>query len=64
MLGTYHRLNLPVWASNREVIKAASRKLKNWRNPKEREARHKFYRTMIDYHQKARKLYNYVQRGS
>jgi hypothetical protein len=55
---TYQRLNLHVGASNREVIKAASKKLK----PKvryafmHREARHQFYRDMIAHHNMARDL--------
>lgn len=55
MYGTYQRLNVSVYASNREVIRAASRKLKpSARHSREyREGRHLFYRNMIEYHAKA-----------
>ena len=52
MYGTYCRLNVHVYASNREVIKAASRKLKPEvrRSREQRDARHRFYRSMLEYH--------------
>ncbi len=53
MFGTYNRLNVRVSASNIAVIRAARRKLKNPRNPAEREARHNFYRAMLAYHASA-----------
>jgi hypothetical protein len=57
MFGTYCRLNVHVYASNREVIKAAKGKLaKSALGPKDREARKRFYRTMLDYHRDARKM--------
>jgi len=55
---TYQRLRVRVSASNREVIHAASRKLK----PSvryafmHRDARHEFYRNMIAHHNMARAL--------
>lgn len=49
-MSTYGRLGVHVWASDREVIKAASTKLKNKFNRAEREARHKFYRRMLEEH--------------
>ena len=52
MFGTYERLNVHVYASNITVIREA----RNPRNPKEREARKKFYRMMLDYHEQARNL--------
>lgn len=63
MYGTYCRLNLPVWASNREVIHAASKKLKkrSRHDRKRRDVRHKFYRNMLQYHANARELYRRVQ---
>jgi uncharacterized protein (DUF305 family) len=60
MFGTYQRLHVSVHASNREVIKAASKKLK----PKVRyaymyrDARHEFYRNMLAHHAMARDLAN------
>ena len=58
MVGTYQRLNLSVYASNREVIRAASRKLKpSARRSREyREGRHLFYRNMLEYHAEALRL--------
>jgi EAL domain-containing protein (putative c-di-GMP-specific phosphodiesterase class I) len=58
MLGTYHRLNLHVSASDREVVRAARLKIDRMfrRDPDVKEARKHFYRTMIDYHHKAQDL--------
>lgn len=58
MYGTYQRLNLPVWASNREVIRAARRKVaKRFRYGRMmRAARHSFYREMLSYHANAQAL--------
>jgi hypothetical protein len=58
MYGTYCRLHVHVYASNIEVIRCASRKLKKSarHDRKAREARHAFYRQMLDYHQEARRL--------
>lgn len=58
MLGTYNRLDVSVWASNRQVIKAASKVLmKKVRTARHcREARHKFYREILECHQMARNL--------
>lgn len=62
MYGTYCRLNLPVWASDREVIRAASKKLKRRfrHDRKRRDVRHEFYRNMLQYHADARELYRAV----
>ncbi len=53
MYGTYCRLNLHVLASNRALIKAASRIIRpEFRYSRESRAeRHKFYRQMIEYHE-------------
>lgn len=53
--GTYQRLGVTVFASHREVIKAASRKLKPEArfNRKHRTARHAFYRDMLAGHRAA-----------
>lgn len=55
-MSTYGRLNVHVWASNRQVIKAASTKLRDKFNPKEREVRHKFYRLMLEEHKAHQEL--------
>ncbi len=46
MYGTYLRLGVRVWASDRTVIRAARRKLTRSarRDPAKREARKRFYR--------------------
>ena len=58
MLGTYHRLNVHVWASNLDVIRAARRKLKKKARKARnvREQRHAFYRAMLYHHRKAQEL--------
>jgi hypothetical protein len=58
MFATYQRLGVHIYASDREVIRAASRKLKRSVRfaRKHRKARHAFYRQMLRYHLKARKL--------
>lgn len=58
MYGTYQRLNVPVTASARTVIRAASRKLKpTARYARDmREARHAFYREMLAHHADERGL--------
>jgi hypothetical protein len=58
MFGTYCRLDVHVFATNREVIRAASLKLKKsvrYRHA-HRDARHAFYRAMLDYHKTERAL--------
>jgi hypothetical protein len=52
---TYQRLSVTVFASNRAVIKAASRKLKCKARfaRKHRTARHAFYREMLACHRAA-----------
>ncbi|MFZ5693265.1 MAG: hypothetical protein ACOY5F_18685 [Pseudomonadota bacterium] len=58
MLGTYHRLNVHVFASWRDVIRAASTKLKREarRDPARRDARKVFYREMLRHHRDAQEL--------
>jgi hypothetical protein len=58
MYGTYLRLDVPVWASNRAVIRAARRKLTRSarRDPTKREARKRFYREMLEHHANAQRL--------
>ena len=52
---TYQRLGVTVFATNREVIKAAARKLKREARfaRKHRAARHAFYREMLTCHRAA-----------
>jgi hypothetical protein len=58
MYGTYLRLGVTVWASDRAVIRAARRKLARSarRDPAKREARKRFYREMLKHHANARRL--------
>ena len=62
-VGTYNRLNLHVGASNRDVVRAASKKLqrKVRFDRKHRKERHAFYRTMIKQHRDARKLFDHFR---
>jgi hypothetical protein len=52
MYGTYCRLGVHIYATPREVIKAASRRLKPHARYSQtyRKSRHKFYRDMLRYH--------------
>jgi len=54
----YCRLNVSVGATNRTVIKRASRKIKKASrfNREQRNARHAFYRAMLAQHDDAKKL--------
>jgi peptide subunit release factor 1 (eRF1) len=57
--GTYHRLDVHVYASNREVITKASRKILSPKarfDRKVRHARHAFYRELLEIHANARDL--------
>lgn len=56
MYGTYCRLRVHVAATDREVIRAALRKLKPSarKGRAKREARHAFLREMLAYHHNAR----------
>jgi hypothetical protein len=58
MFGTYERLNVSIYASPREVLRAARRKLNPMflRDRDVRERRHEFYRQMLKYHTQAREL--------
>ena len=58
MYGSYTRLNLPVSASARAVIRAASGKLlaQARHNRAQRQQRHAFYRQMLAYHNDAQRL--------
>lgn len=62
MYGTYCRLHLPVWATDREVIRAAHRKLKRSvrRAHKHREVRHSILRELLEHHTRARVEYAQV----
>lgn len=58
MYGTYLRLDILVWDSDRAVIRAARRKLVRpaRRDPAKREARKRFYREMLCHHADAQRL--------
>ncbi len=58
MCGTYLRLGITVWDSDRAVIRAARRKLARSarRDPAKREARKRFYREMLEHHANAQRL--------
>lgn len=58
MYGTYLRLDVTVWDSDRAVIRAARRKLKRsaQRDAAKREARKHFYREMLEHHANAQRL--------
>lgn len=55
---TYHRLNVTIYASDREVIRRARLKLNpNARTkPEFRDARHAFYRQILKTHKAAQNL--------
>lgn len=58
MYGTYLRLNVHVYASNMEVLRAARKKLaKKFRCDRSvRDERHKFYRKMLEYHRELQQI--------
>jgi hypothetical protein len=58
MYGTYLRLDITVWDSDRAVIRAARRKLARSarRDPSKRAARKRFYREMLEHHVNAQRL--------
>lgn len=58
MYGTYQRLNVSVYASNVDVIRAARKKLRKavWHDQSYREGRKLFYRNMLEYHAQALQL--------
>lgn len=58
MCGTYLRLGITVWDSDRAVIRAGRRKLARSarRDPAKREARKQFYREMLEHHASAQRL--------
>jgi hypothetical protein len=58
MYGTYLRLNITIWATDRAVIRAARRKLARSarRDPAKREARKRFYREMLEHHADSQRL--------
>ena len=59
--GTYLRLDITVHDSWRAVVRAAAKKLilKARRDPAKREARHRFYRQMLDDHREAQEIVSY-----
>lgn len=63
MYCTYLRLGVTVHDSDRAVIRAARRKLTREarRDPARREARKRFYRTMLEHHARDRELVNHFR---
>lgn len=63
--GTYERLHVPVWATTREVLRAAQKKLRRKVRyaRSARAMRHEFYRAMLAHHKRAWTLYLAVQNG-
>jgi hypothetical protein len=59
MFSQYQRLNLPISASNREVIAKASRQMlkpESRFKREQRSARHQWFRNLLEHHANARKL--------
>ena len=58
MQGTYDRLHIHVFASWRDVVRAAKTRIarKHRRDPAMREARKRFYREMLGCHQRHQEL--------
>lgn len=63
MFGTYQRLRVSAFASPRAVIRAAQGKIKPESRylRSQREARHAFYRQMLEYHERAADLARWVR---
>jgi hypothetical protein len=58
MFSTYLRLNLPVWATSRDVIRATYGRLNpHARGRDYRDLRHEILRDMLAYHAQARALH-------
>jgi hypothetical protein len=59
--GTYLRLDITVHDGWRAVVRAAARKLRPEarRDPARREARHRFYGQMLEYHRGAQEIVAY-----
>ena len=58
MYGTYLRINITVHDGWRALVRTAAKKLTALarRDPARREARHRFYRSMLAHHQEAQRL--------
>jgi hypothetical protein len=61
MYGTYLCLGISVHDGRRAVVRAAAKKLRRGAraDPKHRATRHRFYRRMLAYHEKAQELVAY-----
>ena len=59
--GTYLRLDITVYDGWRAAVRAAAQKVVPHarRDRTKREARHCFYRQMLDYHREAQKIVSY-----
>lgn len=66
MWGSYERLGLPVWASEREIIRAVRSKIRPecLIDRDYREGRRYLYLKMLECHHKSRIQYDTVMRGS
>lgn len=62
MFSQYLRLNLDVWATDREVITAARATIlpRHRTGSAKRDARHRFYSQVLTYHAKSRAFYREV----
>ena len=61
----YTFLDLPAWASDREVVRATLKRVSPDKKGRDcRTQRHALIRTMVKEHHEARSLYNAVQTGS
>lgn len=65
MITRYYRLKLPVWASNRAVIRATRRKIsrKHRKTLEHKSARKALYRQMLEYHNAGYNQYVQVTSG-
>jgi hypothetical protein len=59
--GTYLRLDIKVHDGWRAVVRAAAKKVapRAHRDRAQREARHRVYRLMLEYHREAQKIVSY-----
>ena len=59
--GTYLHVDITVHDGGCAVVRAAAKKLtpKARREPAKREARHRYYRQMLDYHREAQEIVSY-----
>lgn len=58
MFSTYQRLGISVWSSDRDVLRAARKRIDKGvlRDPRFRHQRRHFYREMLAHHRRAQQL--------